>query len=197
MSHDNKVIIGVGGTIGSGKTTVCRIFQEYGAGYISADEIGWKVLDEISSFLQKEFGDEIMKGAKVDRKKLRNLVFSKHEYLNFLNTLSHPLLIKEIKKRIKEISDTMVVIDAALLFTWPEIMEMVDYSILVKADVDIKEKRALKEGIGREIFYAILNSQMNEAEMAKQAQFIINNNDTFESLTAQCHDIYKEISDGC
>lgn len=196
MSHGRKVIIGVGGTIGSGKTTVCRIFQEYGAGYISADEIGWEVLDDISHELRAEFGDKIMKDEKIDRRELRKHVFARRENLDFLNDLSHPILIEKIKRYVKEEPGPMVVLDAALLFTWPEILAMMDYSILVRADLQIKEKRTLKRGIGKDSFLAILNSQMDEDEMAKQAQFIINNDGTIESLKIQCREIYKEIKDG-
>ena len=75
MHHGNKVIIGVGGTVGSGKTLVGRIFEELGAHYISADEIGWEVLSDITGELKERFGEIIMDGDIIDKKKLRGVVF--------------------------------------------------------------------------------------------------------------------------
>lgn len=197
MHHGNKVIIGVGGNVGSGKTLVGRIFEELGAHYISADEIGWEVLSDITGELKERFGEIIMDGDIIDKKKLRGVVFLNQESLDYLNKLSHPILVKKILKEIEKIESGMVVIDAALIFDWPELMQVVDYPILVVSDNEVKEKRALKRGIDKQLFRQILESQKSEAEMSNLAKFVIKNNSTVDVLKTQCQDIYKEIKNDC
>ena len=197
MHCGEKVVIGVGGNIGTGKTTVCKIFESIGAHYISADEVGWGVLMEITDALKERFGKSIMKESTVDKKKLREIVFSKREHLRYLNKLSHPLIIKKILKKIENIESGMVIIDAALLFDWPEICKHVDYSILVTAEDKIKEERSMAKGIEGDFFKQILSFQKSDDEMSGQANFIIKNNGTIDSLKKQCQDIYKEIKNDC
>jgi dephospho-CoA kinase len=196
--HDaDRVIIGVAGNVGTGKTTVCRIFESFGARYISADEVGWEVLPEISKALKRKFGDDIMTGDAIDRSKLRTIVFSKRENLDYLNKISHPILVNRILTRIDNIKMGIIIIDAALLFDWPEIRDRVDYSILVTADDALKEMRAMRKGIDKKLLRQILSYQEDEAEMSLKANFIIKNNGTVGQLKEQCKSIYKEIKNDC
>ena len=101
MRHGDKVMIGVGGNIGSGKTEVSRIFEDLGAHYISADEIGWEVLPEIIDKLKQRFGKVIIRGDTIDREKLRSIVFLNQKNLDYLNRLSHPILVEKILKKVE------------------------------------------------------------------------------------------------
>ncbi|MEO0129410.1 MAG: dephospho-CoA kinase [candidate division WOR-3 bacterium] len=193
----NKVVIGVGGNIGSGKTTVAKIFQSYGMKYISADRIGKSILPEIADQLRSYFGKDIFSGKKIDRRKLRSIVFSDPKYLKILNNLSHPRLIEKINKEIDGIDKGMVVVDAALLFDWPALLKKVDFPILVKAAIEIKQKRAQKRGIPKKIFFSILKSQKKESEMTKAAKYVIENNGTLWQLKRQCQKIVKELKNDC
>ncbi|MCX7994204.1 MAG: dephospho-CoA kinase [candidate division WOR-3 bacterium] len=192
-----KVVIGVGGNIGSGKTTVAKIFSDYGMIYISADKIGWRVLPEIAEELRNHFGDGIFSGEKINRERLRALVFSNRKYLKILNALSHPKLIEKLNGKIDRIRKGMVVVDAALLFDWKELLKKIDYPILVKAPLVLKKKRAIKKGIPGPIFDRILKCQKTEREMAKAAKFVINNNSTIGQLKKQCLRILQEIKNDC
>lgn len=197
MRHGEKVIIAVGGNIGSGKTVVSRFFEEFGAIYLSADEIGWEVLREIKYQLKGRFGEAIMDGEDIDRKKVQNMVFSCNGNLAFLNGLSHPLLKKKILERINKFTSGMIVIDAALLFDWPEILKKIDCSILVSSSDENKEERVVNNGMDKQLVCRILRSQQNEAEMSKQATYIINNNGTVQELKEQCSRVFEEIKNDC
>ena len=191
------MVIGVGGNIGTGKTTVCKVFEYLGAHYISADEVGWEVLPEIADALKTKFGKSIMNGGTIDKKKLRDIVFSKRENLRFLNKLSHPILVKKILKRIGDIKLGIIVIDAALLFDLPAIYKQVDYPILITADDKLKQERAMARGIDKVLFRRILGLQSSEAEMSQQAKFIIRNDGSMDVLKEQCQSIYEEIKNDC
>jgi len=190
-------VIGVGGNIGSGKTTVSQIFREFGAHCISADEIGWRVLPEIKEKLKENFGAQIFTKDTVDRKKLREVAFRSKENLRILNSLSHPILIKNLVTELKKIKSGMVVIDAALLFDWPEVYKMVDFPILVRAKKSLMRKRALQRGIDEKIFNQILTTQKSENEMAQMARYIIVNNGTLAVLRKKCQKIFEEMKNDC
>lgn len=197
MHYGGRVIIGIAGNIGSGKTKVSRFFEDFGAHYISADEIGRKVLAEIKNQLRSEFGEAIMDGGEIDRKKLRGIVFSSKANLTKLNGLSHPLLKKKIIEQIRDIESGMIVIDAALLFDWPEILEEIDCSILVTSPDEKKEERAVNTGMDRELFKRILSYQQSEDEMSKLATYVISNNGTVQDLQEQSRRIFEEIENDC
>lgn len=197
MQPGDKVLIGVGGTVGSGKTLISRIFRDLGAQCISADEVGWEVLPEITDRLRQRFGERIMKNGQIDKEKLGSIVFSDRHSLDYLNKISHPLLISRILKRVEEIKAGVVVIDAALLFDWPAIYQRADYSILVVSDERVKEERMARKGISKQLFRQILGFQKSDAEMAKRAQYVIENNGTVETLKAQCQKIYRQIKNDC
>ncbi len=197
MKKYGKLFIGIGGNIGSGKTTVAKIFQSYGMKYISADRIGWSVLPEIADKLREKYGDKIFSGSRIDRTKLRNFVFSNPSYLRHLNRLSHPFLLKKIFEKLKRIHRGMVVIDAALLFDWHKLLEKIDYPILVTSTKALKRKRALQRGISKKVFEQILRNQKTESEMVKCAKYIIKNNGTLGQLKKQCRKIFKELKNDC
>lgn len=194
--YNGKVIIGVGGTVGSGKTTVCKILSAMGAYYISADQIGWEVLPDIAKELKEYFGSEIMNGDTIDRDKLADLVFGKPDQLAYLNSISHPILIERLKNSIKQAPDHMVVIDAALLFDWPDIMKIVDYPVLVTAPESVKQSRCIARGMNPVRYQQIRMSQHDDASRSQKARFIINNNGTVDDVHDQCRSIIKEIKHG-
>jgi len=197
MRGKPKMVIGIGGNIGSGKTTAAKVFADSGAHYISADEIGWQVLKKITNKLEKKFGSAIMNRYKIDKMKLRNIVFSNPQNLKFLNKLSHPILIEEILRKINKIKSGIIVIDAALLFNWSELCAQIDYPILIAANSKLKKQRAIAKGIDKKTYHQILKAQKSEKEMARQSKFIIENNGTLTIFKKKCRKIYEEIKNDC
>jgi dephospho-CoA kinase len=194
--YNGKMVIGVGGTIGSGKTIVSRIFESMGSYYISADEIGWEVLSDIAPILKERYGSDIMNEESIDRNKLATRVFTDPEELTFLNSISHPLLIERLKTRIARATGSLVVIDAALLFDWPEIMAIVDYPVLVIAHESLKEQRSISHGMDPIRYRTIRQNQHDDACLVSKARFTISNNGAVEALHDQCRSILKEIQHG-
>lgn len=171
--------------------------MDLGASCISADEIGWEVLPEISMMLQRRFGHEIMKGNNVDREKLRSLVFADRAKLDYLNQLSHPLLVKKIIDKLSGIDSGIVIIDAALLFDWPEICTLTDYTVLVTARDDIMEARAEARGIDKKMFAMMRSMQKDEEELSERVDFVISNNGTLDELREKCEQIYRRVENDC
>lgn len=197
MHDKEKVVIGVAGAICSGKTVVSKIFRRLGAHYISADKIGWQVLPDIADELKERFGEHIMNGATIDRKKLRDIVFANNDNVAFLNQLSHPRLVRKLISAVGQMSAGVVVVDAALLFEWPRVLDVVDCPILIVADEQLQKERAIKQGMDENTFERILRAQKHQALMKKKAAYIIENNGTLNELREKCEEIYKEIQRDC
>lgn len=196
--HDNeKVVIGVAGAVCSGKTVVSKIFQQLGAYYISADMIGWHVLPDIADELKERFGDDIMNGGTIDRRKLRDIVFADDDNVAFLNRLSHPRLVPRLIEAIADAPTRIVVVDAALLFEWPRILDVVDVPILVVAREQLQKERAVTERMDEMTFQRILHVQRGPTLSEKKAAYVIENNGTLDELRERCEEIYQEIQRDC
>lgn len=187
-----RIIIGIGGNIGAGKTTASKQLMRMGAHYLSADRIGWDVLNDIAPSLVRKFGKKILDENQINRRKLRRLVFQDLKAVEYLNRLSHSRLITKIKNALRR-EQGVVVLDAALLFQWPDMMSVVDYPVLVTASRDVKARRAIKRGFDLSTFYRILDMQMRDTVTARMARYIAINCSTKHALSDQCRKIYKEI----
>ena len=139
------MIITVTGKIGVGKTTVAAFFRSLGAVVIDADKIGHQILEQKREELLRLFGKRILKGRRIDRKVLGDLVFSNPKNLRLLNSLVHPQMILEIERQ--SAGKKIAVIDAAL-YKELRLSKISDLVILVTAKKEIVEKR-MKSSLDR------------------------------------------------
>ncbi len=177
-------VIGIGGNIGSGKTTLAKMFQEFGAKLVDADKIGWSLLKKSKKEyikIVKTFGKAILdKNNNIDRKKLGEIVFNQPNKLQMLNRIVHPTLLTKVRQDIRK-EKGIIVLDAALLFNWGLEKEM-DASILVSATKELKIKRSKKLGITKKAVEERLARQIPETMMVKKADFIVRNNGSNQEL---------------
>ena len=100
----NKLIIGLTGGSGCGKSVVAKAATDLGFKHIDTDKLGHKVLlrpNKTYYQLIKEFGEEILDENKnIDRKKLGNIVFSNQDKLKILNKITHPAITSMIKEML-------------------------------------------------------------------------------------------------
>ncbi|OIO34333.1 MAG: dephospho-CoA kinase [Candidatus Omnitrophica bacterium CG1_02_40_15] len=104
------MIIGITGSFGSGKTTVAKMFAKLGAYAIDADKIYYSLIrpkKRCYKKIVKYFGKDILTSSgRIDRKKLGNIVFKDRSKLKLLNSITHPDVIKEIKRIVKSTHST-------------------------------------------------------------------------------------------
>lgn len=191
------MIIGLTGGIASGKSTVSKIFRELGAEIIDADikakEISERedVIKEIGNI----FGKEVINSeGKIDRLKIKEIVFNNKEKLKKLNDSIHPKVMEEFKK-IKENTgkNDIIIFDVPLLFE-SGMDKMCDKIILVFTDKKIQIKRMLeRDGITEELAEKIINSQMSLEEKLNKSQIYLENNGTLEDLREKSETIYREL----
>ncbi len=188
------MVIGITGNTGAGKSLVAGFFEEWDGFVIAADCIGWEVLQNqyVVKKLKETFGEEIISGGEVDRKRLGEIVFKDSEKLEELNKIVHPILLGMLKEAIDKSAHNIVVIDAALIFEWG-IEDWFDYIILVDSKPKVLRARLKRLGISDEIIKGRLNSQMNLRKARKYADFIVENNGSVKELRKSARRVWEKI----
>ncbi len=190
-------IIGLTGGIGSGKSTVSRIFEVLNVPVFYADDEA-KALYESKLVIQavtKLLGKEILNAeGKIDRKKMASLIFEDSEKLLQIQQLIHPL----VKQRFKEWMDTYqkealyCIREAAILIESGAYKDC-DKIIVVTAPEEIRIQRVMKrDNISKQEVMSRIAHQMKDSERLKYADFIINN-DGKHPLIRQVIQIHHQL----
>jgi dephospho-CoA kinase len=189
--------IGITGGIGSGKSTVCKVFELLGIPVYSADDESKKMLDEdvrLKEAIVAVFGNEILNEEKfIDRKKLAALVFNNKSNLDKLNAIIHPAVGKHFDDWAEQHQQYPYIIKEAAILFESGAYKQVDQVIAVVADKELKVKRAMqRDKISREQVEQRINNQMPEEEIVKRSQFVIHN-DEEELLIPQVLKIHEQL----
>jgi len=192
--------IGITGGIGSGKSTICRIFEVMGIPvYYADDRAKWLMnhLPELKAEIIKEFGEETYNEKGLDRAYLAKIVFKNKERLKALEALVHPQVFKDGERWYKEHSNSPYTLrENALMFETGSYKQM-DKTITVFAPVDIRIQRVMaRDNTTKEAIEARMSKQMPEDEKLKLADFVIKN-DNKTSLIRQVyrlHEIFQSMN---
>ena len=192
----------VTGSIGVGKSTVCRYFQELGISVYYSDIQAKKIMDRNSIVIIKLkdlFGEEIYKDGVLDRKAVADIVFNDKEKLEQLNAIAHPAVSEHFKiwcKSEEIFNDSPYVIEEAAIAIDLGIQGKFDYIIVVTADEEVRINRTMnRDNCTREKVLSIINSQTSEEEKLKHADYVIVNNDSenLDSIEDQVKLIHQQI----
>lgn len=173
-------IIGLTGGIGSGKSTIAKIFATYGIPVYIADNEAKKLMKspEIIGEINKAFGDRVFDGKNLDRSKLASIVFYDAEKLNLLNNIIHPAVKQDFDKWLVLHKDKpFVMYEAAILFESGRYKDC-DYIITVNAPIDVRIKRVMdRDKTTKENVLSRMNNQWNDLQRSEKSDFIIHNID--------------------
>ena len=187
--------IGITGGIGSGKSTVAKVFEVLSIPVYYADDAAKRLMnedEELKEKIQLQFGNEVYKDGKLDRKYLSEIVFNNPEKLQSLNALVHPATLKDAEKWMHQQSTAYSLKEAALIFE-SGAHEQLDYVIGVTAPAPLRIQRTMqRDGITREEVLARMNKQMDETIKMKLCDFVIKN-DEQELLLPQVLDLHKKL----
>ncbi len=177
-------IIGVTGSSGAGKSTVCNILQqEYRVKVINADKIAKRLSKRGTNYIEeiaKKFGPDILDDdGELKRKKLAEIIYMNPQKRKELNSCTFKYIRKEIQREIKEEKDaTTIVIDVPLLFEC-ELDQLCDYVVGVISHRDLQIERIVaRDNVDYEHAEKRLAAQeKNEFYINKCSDIIENNND--------------------
>ncbi|MDE0823760.1 MAG: dephospho-CoA kinase, partial [Dehalococcoidia bacterium] len=191
------LVIGLTGSIGTGKSEAARQLEMLGASIISADQVGHEAYTPNTEAWEQvvaAFGDDILQGDKeIDRRKLGAIVFSDSSQLDKLNAIMHPRMARMVSDKIEVLRGQgvkVVVVEAALLFEagWDTLVEEV---WVTDSSEDIVVGR-LKErnGLSEEEAKKRINSQMDRAERIERSDFVIDNSSDMAGLESAIKELW-------
>lgn len=187
--------IGITGGIGSGKSTISRIFKTFGIPVFDADSVAKNIMQEdevLKQQVKETFGDESYKEGKLDRKYLANIVFNDAHQLELLNSIVHPATIRAATSWMKLQKTDYVIKEAALLFEAGSAGDL-DYVIGVYAPQHVRIKRVMsRDNISREDVLARMNKQIDEELKMKLCDFVIVN-DSRTAVIPQVLKVHEEL----
>jgi len=181
--------------MGSGKSTVARIFNILGIPIYHADFEAKKFLSDeiVISQLTEKLGREILINEKIDKRKLAELVFNNQEALQFLNSIIHPLVFLDFKKWLVQHQSSIYIIHEAAVIFENNLENHFDKIITVSAPVELLIQRISKRDmLEKSQIIARLSKQMNQERKVELSDFNIIN-DEKKSLVKQVLHIHQEI----
>jgi dephospho-CoA kinase len=172
--------IGLTGGIGSGKTTVAKVFELLNVPVYYADEASKRLYHTdaaLKAAIIKQFGAEIYVNDLLDRGRLAQLVFDAPEKLELLNTLVHPPTLRDAEQWMTRQAAPYIIKEAALLFETGSAGQL-DYIIGITAPVPLRIKRVMdRDNISREQVQNRMDRQMDETIKMRLCDFIIHNDE--------------------
>ena len=196
------MILRLTGGIGSGKSTVSKIFLSMGIKVFDADLIAKDILEteqvkeEIKEKLGKEFIN--LKRNSVDKELLKKEVFNNSEKLNILNGIVHPKVIEIYVNKYLEFKDKkeIIIFDVPLLFE-VNLDRYCDKVIVVDIDLKVQIERIKnRDNIDVALINKIIATQMSREERNMKADILIENNGSLEDLKEKIEKIIKDIERG-
>ena len=190
--------IGLTGGIGSGKSTVCKIFSEFGVPVIDADIIahslvrpGMPALEEIA----KTFGKELISNdGTLDRKKIRDQIFANDTERKKLEDILHPAVYKEISVQVENINSKYCIISIPLLIE-TDASDTVDRILVIDVPRELQLQRASnRDKTNRSDIESIIDSQISREDRLAAADDIVNNDGNIENLHRQISGLHEYYS---
>lgn len=215
-----QIKIAVTGGIGSGKSSLVSMLKEHGIEVVDLDEIshrltiadGFNVRAEVNSILESikyvevndewdglaipyiysEFGpDFILPNGNMDRKKMRELVFSNPREMEKLNNIMGQLIMKVA---LYDTHDRMHIYDIPLLAQSPEWLEIIDYVIVVDVPEEVQIERVMtRNGHTREMVMKMMSRQSTRQERLDIADYVVDNSGDLEYLRTQSVAVVEKI----
>lgn len=188
--------IGITGGIGSGKTTVCKIFETLGVPIYYSDTAAKLILEnnvEIKKQVVEAFGSSILSEPnQIDKKKLASVVFNDSKKLKMLNAIIHPAVGYDFNNWLTMQKVPYVLKEAAILIESGAYKQL-DKVIVVSAPQELRIKRVTeRDQVTKAKVEQRLKNQLQESELLEKADYVIINNETI-SVIEQVLKIHGEL----
>ena len=185
------------GGIGSGKSEALKILESLNIKVIDLDKISKEITEtnhQAIKDIKSAFGNVFDKDNRLDRKKLRELIFSdKNKKIN-LEKILHPKILEEVKKKLNALSDeSYVVIDIPLLFETNQYTSLISRSLVIDCEVNDQIERVKKrDGIDTSIIQSIMDQQIDRRSRIEKGDDIVLNDGSIEKLTESIKALHKK-----
>jgi dephospho-CoA kinase len=194
---NQKIIIGLTGGIGSGKTVVAKLFENYGIPIYNSDERAKEIMvkdKNVMRMLILDFGEEVFVNNQLNKDFLAKRVFNSAENLKNLNKIVHPAVVNDFKKWALEQQAPIVIMESAVIFE-NKLEKNFDYTIGVFADIDTRIQRIMsRSSISKKDIEERMSQQFHSKKLLKKVDFAIFNNKNC-ALIPQVEYILEKLAD--
>ena len=188
-------IIGLTGGIGSGKTTVAKMFTEIGVPVYNADDEAKLLMNtskEIKLALIDLFGSTVYMDGSLNRAFLRDAIFKNRNNLKKVNAVVHPAVAKHFRQWIALQNSPYVIKEVAIIFENQQ-QNNYDYIITVVADTELRINRVLeRSGVTREQILNIMDNQLSDEVKIEKSDFVLINED-LEKLRKEVTNLHDKL----
>jgi len=191
------LVIGLTGSIGTGKSEAARQLEALGASVISADQVGHEAYTPNTEAWEQvvaAFGDGILgEDGEIDRRKLGAIVFSDAGQLDRLNQIMHPRMARMVADKIEDLRTQgvgVVVVEAALLFEagWDSLVEEV--WVTDSPEQMVIERLKKRNGLSEEEARKRISSQMDRSERLERSDYVIDNSGDMAGLESAIKELW-------
>jgi dephospho-CoA kinase len=172
--------LGVTGGIGSGKTSVCKVFAVLGVPVFSADRAAREIIDGneyIREAINAIAGKDLYINGSLDRMALATLIFNNSKLLEKVNSLVHPVVFEHFQVWMNEQSSPYVIMEAAILFE-SGASRLVDRIATIIAPVEERLNRVMiRSRLSREQVLQRMKNQMDDETRIRLSDYIIYNSE--------------------
>ena len=192
-------VIGLTGGIGSGKSTVARLFGKFGVHWVDADDVARQVVEPGTPALAaiaEHFGNDVLtdSGA-LNRARLRSIVFSEPDERAWLEALLHPVIRQELMRQLRPEGYSLpyVLLVSPLLLETDQ-HELVEKVWVVDVPVELQIERTMaRDNNDRAQVERIIAAQMSREERLAKADTIIDNSRPVEEVERRARDLHEQL----
>lgn len=187
--------IGITGGIGSGKSTVARVFETLGIPVYSADDAAKRLMQddpELKKQIIELLGESAYENGKLNRAWISAQTFGNPETVQKLNAIVHPVTIRDAAEWMARQTTHYTLKEAALIFE-SGAEKSLDYVIGVSAPEDLRIRRVMeRDGTSREAILKRMQNQLDEDEKMKRCDFVIYN-DEIQMIIPQVLALHQQL----
>ena len=175
------IVLGLTGGMGSGKSTIARVFETFGIPVYSSDERAKQLyfLPQVKVHIETILGKEAyLNQTTLDKKHISGKIFSDANLLKQVNAIIHTAVKHDFEHFIGMHKDEKYIIKESALLIEANLLPSVDKLLLITSDLSLRKKRiALRDGLNEEEINKRISQQLPEEEKMKYADWIIENNE--------------------
>src|SRR4030042_6645923 len=192
ITQNQSLKLGLTGGIGSGKTTVCKVFAVLGIPVFSADTEAKRIQDsdrDLQIKINSLAGKDLFASGKLDRTEMAKLIFRDSDLLAKVNSIVHPAVFEYFREWLKKQDSPYAVMEAAILFE-SGAYRMMDRIVTVVTPMEERIERLVKGNkLTREQVTERIKNQIDDESRIKQSDYVIFNseNDTVIPATLGIH----------
>ncbi len=196
-------MIAITGGIGSGKSVVTKLFEQWGAKIVDADILAREVVKPGSEGLRKvldNFEDMMLADGSLNRPKLASIIFSDPEKKKLLESILHPLIRQSWLEKLEELKKTgapLIAYVVPLFFESTSEMPEIQQVVLVSAPEETRIERIMdRDQFPRDLAELRIRAQLPDSTKEAKSDFVIKNDSTLEELVEKASQVFSSLALG-